>query len=257
MLAATSDLLRRGLPMWSVGTGVGSCGWDQPEEIGLDGWADVLQRFVRIGVRGPISESRLRAMGIQRAEVVGDLALALALPRPWVPARVRVLGVNFVSRGTAARTEGNMRRLVRWAVDDGWEVRGFGMDPEDVAPTTALLQSAGMAGNVPLLRTFEQYCGYVGGCHMVSSVRLHGAILACCAGVPPLLVGYRDKCRDFMESMQIGEWLLAWDGAPDQWMHTARDLADRCLGERQGLVERANHWRAVLERFVSETAKQV
>lgn len=33
-------------------------------------------------------------------------------------------------------------------------------------------------------------------------VRLQGAVLSLCAGTPVILLGYRDKCEDFMHSVE-------------------------------------------------------
>jgi len=51
----------------------------------------------------------------------------------------------------------------------------------------------------------DEFFARVGPARLNIAVRLHGAILGCCAGVPPLILGYRDKCRDFADSLYLGK----------------------------------------------------
>ena len=81
-------------------------------------------------------------------------------------------------------------------------------------------------------------------------MRLHSAVLATCAGVPPILVGYCDKCADFMESMELMDWHV------DAHLMTLGKLAglaatmiDSASALRPTIVERASAWRGRLREY--------
>lgn len=48
----------------------------------------------------------------------------------------------------------------------------------------------------------------LGCCDMVISMRLHVAILAALAGIPTILIGYVEKCEDFMASLGLSKYLI-------------------------------------------------
>ena len=39
-------------------------------------------------------------------------------------------------------------------------------------------------------------------------VRLHASVLSLCNNIPTILFGYRDKCEDFMSSMDLNEYYI-------------------------------------------------
>jgi polysaccharide pyruvyl transferase WcaK-like protein len=89
-------------------------------------------------------------------------------------------------------------------------------------------------------------------CSLSLSVRLHGAVLGCCLGIPPLLFAYREKCLDFLESMNLSCWALR----PDTDGAAARELLSRLEAERFELRatihRRALGWRHRLEAYGRE-----
>lgn len=69
--------MNAGLPAWCLGTGVGSCGFSMGHTTEFAEWLPLLRRFESVGVRGPLSPRTLLRAGIDQAQVVGDLGLAL------------------------------------------------------------------------------------------------------------------------------------------------------------------------------------
>ena len=76
------EALDFGLPVSSLGTGVGSCGFSQPETVNITEWKALLRAFKQLGVRGPRSRTMLGALDVPGVEVIGDLALGLTLTNP-------------------------------------------------------------------------------------------------------------------------------------------------------------------------------
>jgi polysaccharide pyruvyl transferase WcaK-like protein len=208
--------LDAGLPAWAFGTGVGGTGFGMTDDVELQSWAPLLSRFKRVAVRGPRSAARLEAIGVQDVHVIGDPALALRFTEELSPSpRPPCLALNVARPDRRTRDaigydvlEGEMIRVVGSLVDAGWTVEPIAMHRADVEPTDRVLRGLGSSLPVPVAATVEEFFGRVAPCSLMLAVRLHAAVLACCVDVPPLLVGYRDKCSDFMESLALGELLV-------------------------------------------------
>lgn len=206
--------LLQGLPMWTLGTGVGACGFIDDETQDLSRWAPMLRQFRGLGVRGPRSVARLAAIGVDGAEVVGDPALLLARDRARAAASEPVVALNLSSPaggdrvGREAAWLAKAASTLRAMVNAGWRVRPFLMNEQDRSPTQDALQGLPKDRVNPVVRPAdaEALMDHLGDCHLTLAVRLHAAVLSCSVGVPPVLLGYREKCQDFMESMDLGDW---------------------------------------------------
>lgn len=255
-------LLQQGVPMWTLGTGAGSCGFVQPYQLDLSAWQPLLDKFERVGVRGPLSRDKLHAIGVEKAEVVGDLALLLtrehgfeASPTPQVAFNLAlpVQGEeNYHEEAKLREIETVLRELRQ----KGWEIVPFAMNKVDIEPTRAALERAGLEGcEVPLLRDVEEFWALTGPCAFVIAVRLHAAILAACAGVPTLMLGYRDKCLDFMASMDLEAWHVDLETAAQGAMIEAtRQLCEQAPRLRAPILARAQHWQTVLSSYSASIA---
>lgn len=202
----------QGLPVSSLGSGAGSCGFIQPDGVDLSAWAPLLKRFANLGVRGPRSLATLRRLGVEHAEVVGDLALALTRDAPHPADATPTIAVNLSlpapnePQGDEAVRFDELLEALRPLTRRGWAVRPYAMNPADLAPTRGFVERlCGRGVPVPHLDSVAGFMDYVGPSTLNVTVRLHGAILGCCAGVPPVMLGYRDKCLDFAESIGMAD----------------------------------------------------
>ncbi len=249
--------LDQGLPLWTLGTGVGSCGFAEENCIPLDSWRPLLPRFVKVGVRGPRSRQALLDLGVSNVEVVGDLALALTPSEPATPLSRPTVAVNVTlpppnAGGPDQETYvESAARAVEPLRQKGWDVLLVAMHRLD---RQALRELAGRLGIPPQIarpRTAREFFDLVGGCAMTLAVRLHAAVLSCCAGVPPILVGYRGKCLDFMESMGLESWHVPEDGRlAERLPAKALELADAASGLRGEVHRRALEWQGRLSGYV-------
>ncbi len=239
--------VKQGLPIATLGTGVGSCGFIQPDGIDLSNWAPLLRAFEHLGVRGPRSVKRLEAMGVTHAQVVGDLALYLTHDRPMDPAPTPTVAVNLSlpaegdpQHGEAQRFEELLHTLLPY-IKQGWAIRPYAMNPVDIEPTRHLVERLGRSdAAVPLLDSVPAFFEYVGPATVNIAVRLHGAILGCCVGVPPVILGYREKCLDFAESLYLRKWCVYLPEAQmgDVAITTASAI-DSATDARQRIIARA------------------
>ena len=195
-----------GCAIWTLGTGVGSCGYHDPKQVSLDGWLPLLKRMAGIGLRGPRSLETLHVLGIANARVVGDLACEMACTDTWPTGQIPAVMVNIAAAADMSvdslPTMQAVAAHLKALVEIGVRVVAVAMAPDDVAPTSALLRVAGLANaDIRVPSTFEEFASLVGPCRYGIAVRLHASILAGCIGVPTLMLGYREKCLDFMESV--------------------------------------------------------
>jgi Polysaccharide pyruvyl transferase len=257
-LRLLKGVLEPGLPAWTLGTGVGSSGFAMADEVDVAPWGEVLRSFEGVWVRGPLSAERLRGLGIGSARICGDLALAATPPHPLPLARSRTLAVNpgasRVAVGTssdAAATAARLAAALRPFVADGWRVIPFGMhrdDREGIDAFTAALETTDppvYPADVGALWSLLE------GVEAVVGVRLHAAVLAWAAGVPALLMAYRDKCRDFAMQAEVEDCMLSADAEPEAIGDGIRHVIEE--GRRRG---ESVHARALGSRRAIEAAAE-
>lgn len=255
--------LRQGLRVWSLGTGVGNCGFEQADEVELGEWAPLLRQFSGVGVRGPLSRDRLEALGVPRVQVVGDLALVLARDRCLEPADRPAVAVNLALPHSEERQSGERRLLpelesvLKTLIRAGWRVVPVAMTSRDVEALQSLLHSAtGESVQVEICSNAEALLDTIAPCRFTIAVRLHAAILSACVGVPPLMLGYRDKCLDFMASVELEQWHLSTAAAaPGELEALALRLAETPASLRGELLGRVHDFRARLRDYFAEIVK--
>lgn len=250
--------LRQGVPTWTLGTGVGSAGFGMANRVDILEWKSLLADFKKIGVRGPRSKEALDSIGVANVEVIGDLALFLTRARPVPPADRPQFTVNVSLPPKDKQDSGDYSRLqeleesVVALIRAGWEPVPIAMHRTDVDPLQQLMARVDRAGTpISVLDTAEQFFEKVAPCRFTLAVRLHTAILSCCVGVPPLMLGYRDKCLDFMQSMQMEEWHIGLETAPrGEITEKVRRLSAQPETLRAAILERANGWKERLVEYV-------
>lgn len=253
-------LVAQGVPLFALGPGVGAWGYGMDEDLDLAEWRDLLARFEAVGVRGPLSQERLAAAGAP-AVVVGDLALyetTARLPHPS-PAPRFALNVLRPEDGRPVAehpVHSGLTRLVERLVRRGWEVVPIAMDDVDVAPLEATLALAGVPRPRPHRpRTLDALQALLAPCQLTVAFRLHAAVLSTTVGVPPLSLGYRHKCLDFMRSVELEAWHVAvadTQEAGEAAFDAGARLAEVAGSLRAPLHARALAWRRRLEQAAGD-----
>jgi hypothetical protein len=257
--AIVEQLLESGVPLRSLGTGVGSGGWDLPDDAsGLEPWPRLLARFESVTVRGPRSLETLRKLGFTEARVLGDLALGYT--RSDVAsssARPRTILYNLIERGPRERWNEELPHALAAFLQDrhrqGWELRAFAMEPGDARAAEAFASRFRLPPPNPIVPADgKDLVSRMTQAALVVSMRLHGAVFGVAGGAPVVSLGYRAKCADFMESVDASECVLSLDSPGDT--HQLRDALERRV---EAAVAKAPTAHARALEFASEIREEL
>ncbi len=247
-LKLVQDALASNTPVFSFGTGVLSQSfWRQVDgnDIDCDQWRAPLAEFAAVSVRGRLSAALLERMGIENAQVVGDPVLALAGDTLADEGEDLVLGVNIGHPGNGCLWGGSIARVVnavagalRLLAGHGWRFRLFGVWPGDRAVIRRLAQQVGGA-HIESCRHYadpHEFIADAGKCCVFLGMKLHATVLAYCSFTPVVMLEYRPKCMDFMESVGRADYSVRTDRleAPDlaELVERARSQRDRLRREQ-------------------------
>jgi len=187
----------------AFGTGVGSIYGENMPPLWLTQWKALLEKLDYIGVRGKESQKTLKVLGVG-SEVIGDSACA------WVYSKRRqvkskVLGVNIGARRDLLPDDKikSYSQFVASKYMTGWSIEFYILNPSDYQLTVDFSKSCGISNPnlFPIYNDTEKYLTKVSGTHCFIGTRLHSVILAMCAGVPSIMIGYAPKAHDFMGSV--------------------------------------------------------
>jgi polysaccharide pyruvyl transferase WcaK-like protein len=208
-------------------------------------WVDLLRKCDYVGVRGPLSQRILTDAGLTNVEVIGDPVLTFADGSRDMRYREKTLGLNVgVGAGHTwgedeASVVKRLAELASFAKDAGWRVVWFVVWPKDYAVTHSAAKESGTEEHIrAIYRDHAQYLDLVSESSVFVGIKLHAVVLATCAGVPSIMLEYRPKCRDYMESIQQGHLCKRVDlvNAKDLWeqvveIHGKRDEYARQMTE--------------------------
>ena len=203
-----------------LGTGVADSGfWEGRADWKdqLTAWVDRLKQCQFVGVRGPVGAAVLKQAGLKDVEVVGDSALIFAKESYAAPEE-KVLGVNVgTALGNVWGTEEQMVERIAVACkalrSKGWKILFLCVWPRDMDSSRALAKQIGIADPQIHLVTCDvaQALDVCGRCTTFIGMKLHSVVTAICAGVPSIMIEYRPKCRDFMDSLGLEEYVVRSD----------------------------------------------
>lgn len=205
------DKVRRSLdlniPIFALGTGVGSCGIEQETKVQFQNWNAVLEVFQYVGVRGELSKKRLLEIGVN-SDISGDLALLLAEDK--------------ISYNTEKRIVLNLMDIpeynVYWEkyipefkamIEKGWIIQPMVINPIDLEYTRSYFKKLGLYDPIHTTLNYDKFRSQITGAQFSVNVRLHASVLSLCTNTPSILLGYRDKCHDFMQSLNLLDYYIA------------------------------------------------
>ncbi len=128
-------------------------------------------------------------------------------------------------------------KLATLARQAGWRVKWFVVYPPDLSITEKAAQLSGTSGEIQKIYTdVGQYLELVRTLSTFVGMKLHATALASCAYVPSVMLEYRPKCRDFMQSSGQDEMTVRTDRfkAEEVWeivsaLNSKRQAASRAL----------------------------
>ncbi len=202
-LKAAERAVRRGARLYVFGSGVDL-------QLPIEQWGERKLRWSRllraarfVGVRGPRSLEAVRQLGIPMARVIGDPGLAIDVPTPANGQRQTDL--VLLNAGSDAPPPGGVRRLldecgrlVKGLFAAGYRVEYVAFRSNDVERARPLVERY----RLPVIPAHgPSVLEAVSRSRFLVGTRLHAAVLAAACGVPPVLLGYHAKHRDFAASI--------------------------------------------------------
>lgn len=242
----------------TFGTGVGDA--DFWESVGLTvdkaAWQQVLESCKFLSVRGQLSKNQLERWGIQNdIHVIGDPALWFARDAIKPKSHTKRIGVNLgPSAGYIHGGDENYilefgARLLRTLHQDGWQVTLFPMIQADLD----YMEQAVRLSGVPEPRIMKNFLDLQAVIEALEAQdvfigeKLHSVVLASCAYTPAVMLEYRPKCRDFMLSIDRGDWTFKTDHLDlDAIYARINALYDDIPQHQQQLFDKLQVWKATL-----------
>lgn len=236
------------------GAGVSEYVVDGPTPEWLERWGEVLRPLAYVGVRGPDSAATLARVGVQ-AEVLGDPVCWFSQELSFWTPREKVLGLNVgrANRAMFGDEDVVLRRFSEYASAmrrDGWEIEFFCVWPEDLPATRQVAADAGIAS--PRIHCIfanaHAYQAIVRRMKLFVGIKLHAVALAMSANVPSLMVEYRPKCLEFMNTMGMGGFDVRSDDMRLERMlqlthmlDTGGPLVSECIRAAMAPIQRRLH----------------
>jgi hypothetical protein len=192
--------------LFVFGTGVEEPSFWQGEPT-LEEWKPLLERCRYLGVRGPRSAELLGDIGLTGIEIVGDPVLAFAQSEINQTPVPESIGLNIGTSdgnvwGHETRIRDEVASLARTAREAGWRVEWFVVWPKDLDLTMQAAHLSGTSEHVHAI--FESHGHFIRRVRRLTAfvgMKLHATVLATCALTPSIMLEYRPKCRDYMQSI--------------------------------------------------------
>jgi polysaccharide pyruvyl transferase WcaK-like protein len=191
------------VPLVVWGSGVEKYGVDVGGEI-HENFYKTVNEATLIGTRGQISHQFILEKTGKNVEIIGDSALYLNIDMKIENTGLKTKRIAFNIGDTGSYMYGTIGDLVikaRELVDHlknlKYEIVLFSMWPKDIPILKRMLDEKIVMPNtsVELMKFFRT-------CRFVVGEKLHTSVLAAAAGVPFISLAYREKCLDFISSIE-------------------------------------------------------
>jgi len=262
-LQTFSGLLDECPVCFCLGTGVANAGFWEGRAVWEDlltAWVDRLKQCQFVGVRGPIGAAVLKQAGLEDVHVVGDSALIFA-EESYATCEENVLGVNVgTALGNVWGTEEQMIERIALACralqSKGWKILFLCVWPDDMDGTRALAKRIGIADpRIHLITSdVKQALDVCGRCTTFIGMKLHSVVAAICAGVPSIMIEYRPKCRDFMASLDLEEYVVRSDGIEVDHLVS---LSENLASNRPAIQEKIRKRTAEFKQCLTDAAGRI
>jgi len=233
----------------------------------LKNWGKVLSRCKYVGVRGVDSARTLSKVGIN-ADVLGDTACLFTKPAGYWTPKEKTLGINIGQSyghvfGDETEIKINVARIVRILKSRGWDVEFFCVWPHDLKTARETARYAGI--ECPVIHIHcenaEDYLKQIKNTTVFVGMKLHSVVLAACAGVPSIMLEYRPKCREFMNSIGMSRYTHRTDrldvdliidqveSLEDNGKEISFVITNQMESHRLYIVERAKSLKKLLQEY--------
>lgn len=208
-------------PFYVLGTGVAQSSYWKGREgytIQEGPWKELLLQSPFVGVRGRLSQGQLLEFGVE-SFVFGDPVLYLSETRSLGNKEFfgeeMCIGLNVGrSLGHVQGGEENLKDIFIQSClklkESGYSFKWFVVCPEDLEVT---MEVQGLVGGrvVQIYKDYRDYYRELEDCRLFLGTKLHAVCLATCRSIPSIMIEYRPKCRDFMDSIGLGDYSIPAD----------------------------------------------
>lgn len=225
---------------------------DGPVPAWLEAWGEVLRPLEYVGTRWSESADTLRRVGV-RAQELGDPVCWFAKTADFWKPDPQLIGMNIGTShghmfGSEDTIQQNFIELAKNLLKAGHRIEFFCVWPEDLETTRRVAAAAGIAKPVihEIYESATEFQEKVRRVQVFVGIKLHACALAMCSGVPTLIVGYREKCREFAvsvgaqdfcprsDTLEVGQMLEM----VDQLRTRGRAIADEMLAHSHAIRQR-------------------
>ncbi len=224
-------------PFYVMGTGVAQKDfWQNVEgwQDRIDDWCRVLERAEYIGVRGPLSQKSLIDNGLRNVKVVGDPVMIFAYDQEdKLQNHQKTIGINIgVSLTHVWGSEEEIYKkyvdIVRKLKSDSWRISWYVVCPEDLPITLQIAKETNTEDTIhQIFRDVKHYMKTVNNESVFIGMKLHAVVLAITQQVPSIMIEYRPKCRDFMQSISQENRCFRSDAIdPEMIIEVCQNLLD-------------------------------
>jgi polysaccharide pyruvyl transferase WcaK-like protein len=185
----------------------------------VDKLTDIARKASFFGVRGPLTHRALRDSGvpIERVFVSGDPGLLLRHERT-AERPGDVIGINWgtayqkIYGGDEARVEAELAAAAKRWIRQGYRICIYSVWGPDREHSRRLAEKIGNPRSVRLenrLLDAKQLMSMIEGFRFTVNFKLHANMISHAAGVPFLCLGYRFKCFDYVQSVDLSNYIVA------------------------------------------------
>ncbi len=255
-------LERQNLPIYCFGTGVTENEFRMAfEKTSIEEWTKTLARFDFVGIRGPRSMKLLKQAGFKKAQQIGDTALALAPAKAKKRPAGKVIGLNYglVKEnqiwGDADTYTDNMVATAKQLIAAGYELHLLPVWDKDIESNQKLLERINSPKCTMRLcfDSLENYTKELDQCSLFIGQKLHASIMACMERIPTIMIEYQPKCRDFMASVDMEDYVIKTsDCDPKTLMALTAKLEKNKSAVAKRLDERVSYYRALQYKLAKQ-----
>lgn len=269
-LRVVREALKEKRPFIVFGTGVREETYisnkftDLDARAAMSSWTELLTHAAAVKVRGPYTAERLREVGIQNVQIIGDPALyALDYGAPPIHERTIAIslgGIDSVVYGNQERISETGASLAKELIARGWKVEFLPMMDEDLHLIENLiahfgLQKATVWRNYSDLQaTIQRARSY----RLVVGQRLHAIILAAGTAVPVVALAHCTKVIDFMHSFELQKYCVLADQLDPNAVLSLVEEADQGYSAyRAKLIQMGKHYRELQATAAEEVTQLI
>lgn len=200
--------------------------FDQETEDQLAGIAGSAKYF---GVRGPLTYSLLNTIGIDitKVQLSGDPGFLIKPEMLTIPSPIqewnkneKVIAINWGTSNNniygrqEERLENTIADVCKGLIAEGYKLYMYIVWDKDIEPSKKLYEKINSPRNIILdtnMYTAGELATILKGCYFSINLKLHANVISAVAPIPFICLGYRFKCYDLMESLNLSNLIIATD----------------------------------------------